>query len=123
MNKPQFSSANVKLKLFVPMKNNLFLCMFQNRELQIMRKLEHQNIVKLKYFFYSSGEKVGKNVCIVFLCALSTTRCKSYCAAKAELILYCKATLSILFGRRGPTRVFLPSSEEIKNKISSLAHI
>lgn len=31
---------------------------FQNRELQIMRKLEHQNIVKLKYFFYSSGEKV-----------------------------------------------------------------
>ncbi|MCP9265395.1 Glycogen synthase kinase-3 beta [Dirofilaria immitis] len=29
----------------------------QNRELQIMRKLEHQNIVKLKYFFYSSGEK------------------------------------------------------------------
>jgi len=30
---------------------------FKNRELQIMRKLEHQNIVKLKYFFYSSGEK------------------------------------------------------------------
>lgn len=32
---------------------------FKNRELQIMRKLEHQNIVKLKYFFYSSGEKVS----------------------------------------------------------------
>lgn len=32
----------------------------QNRELQIMRKLEHQNIVKLKFFFYSSGEKVRK---------------------------------------------------------------
>ncbi|VDD94083.1 unnamed protein product [Enterobius vermicularis] len=30
---------------------------FKNRELQIMRKLEHQNIVKLKYFFFSSGEK------------------------------------------------------------------
>lgn len=30
----------------------------QNRELQIMRRLEHCNIVKLKYFFYSSGEKV-----------------------------------------------------------------
>jgi len=30
---------------------------FKNRELQIMRKLEHSNIVKLKYFFYSSGEK------------------------------------------------------------------
>jgi len=31
---------------------------FQNRELQIMRRLEHCNIVKLKYFFYSSGDKV-----------------------------------------------------------------
>ncbi|KAF6030676.1 sgg [Bugula neritina] len=30
---------------------------FKNRELQIMRKLEHVNIVKLLYFFYSSGEK------------------------------------------------------------------
>jgi glycogen synthase kinase 3 beta len=30
---------------------------FKNRELQIMRKLEHQNVVKLKYFFYSSGDK------------------------------------------------------------------
>lgn len=34
------------------------LCL-QNRELQIMRRLEHCNIVKLKYFFYSSGEKVS----------------------------------------------------------------
>ncbi|XP_060073136.1 glycogen synthase kinase-3 beta-like isoform X1 [Ylistrum balloti] len=30
---------------------------FKNRELQIMRKLEHQNIVLLKFFFYSSGDK------------------------------------------------------------------
>ncbi|XP_034559986.1 glycogen synthase kinase-3 beta-like isoform X3 [Notolabrus celidotus] len=28
-----------------------------NRELQIMRKLDHCNIVRLRYFFYSSGEK------------------------------------------------------------------
>ncbi|XP_072423839.1 glycogen synthase kinase-3 beta-like, partial [Chiloscyllium punctatum] len=28
-----------------------------NRELQIMRKLNHQNIVRLRYFFYSTGEK------------------------------------------------------------------
>lgn len=34
--------------------------LFQNRELQIMRKLEHCNIVKLKYFFYSSGDKVSR---------------------------------------------------------------
>ncbi|XP_017122474.1 putative glycogen synthase kinase-3 homolog [Drosophila elegans] len=30
---------------------------FKNRELQIMRKLRHDNIVTLKWFFYSSGEK------------------------------------------------------------------
>jgi len=30
---------------------------FKNRELQIMRKLDHDNIVKLRYFFYSSGDK------------------------------------------------------------------
>lgn len=30
---------------------------FKNRELQIMRTLDHQNIVLLKFFFYSSGEK------------------------------------------------------------------
>lgn len=31
---------------------------FKNRELQIMRKLDHCNIVKLLYFFYNTGEKV-----------------------------------------------------------------
>jgi len=36
----------------------LFVCC-QNRELQIMRKLDHQNIVKLRFFFYSSGDKVS----------------------------------------------------------------
>ncbi|VIO96774.1 Uncharacterized protein BM_BM12953 [Brugia malayi] len=30
---------------------------FKNRELQIMRKLNHKNVVQLKYFFYSGGEK------------------------------------------------------------------
>lgn len=39
----------------------IFEFLFQNRELQIMRKLEHCNIVKLKYFFYSSGDKVSSN--------------------------------------------------------------
>ncbi|KAL7743349.1 hypothetical protein ACLKA6_008329 [Drosophila palustris] len=33
---------------------------FKNRELQIMRRLEHCNIVKLLYFFYSSGEKLAE---------------------------------------------------------------
>ncbi|TRY96210.1 hypothetical protein DNTS_016453 [Danionella cerebrum] len=30
---------------------------FKNRELQIMRKLDHCNIVKLRFFFYCSGDK------------------------------------------------------------------
>uniref|UniRef100_A0A915PZX3 Protein kinase domain-containing protein n=1 Tax=Setaria digitata TaxID=48799 RepID=A0A915PZX3_9BILA len=30
---------------------------FKNRELQIMRKLNHKNVVQLKYFFYSGDEK------------------------------------------------------------------
>uniref|UniRef100_A0A8C1IPG8 [tau protein] kinase n=1 Tax=Cyprinus carpio TaxID=7962 RepID=A0A8C1IPG8_CYPCA len=30
---------------------------FKNRELQVMRKLDHCNIVRLRYFFYCSGEK------------------------------------------------------------------
>jgi serine/threonine protein kinase len=30
---------------------------FKNRELQIMQRLDHQNIVKLMYFFYTSGDK------------------------------------------------------------------
>ena len=30
----------------------------QNRELQIMRRLEHCNIVRLRYFFYSGGVSV-----------------------------------------------------------------
>jgi glycogen synthase kinase 3 beta len=30
---------------------------FKNRELQIMRLLKHENVVDLKFFFYSSGQK------------------------------------------------------------------
>lgn len=37
----------------------IFFFSFQNRELQIMRKLDHCNIVRLRWFFYSSGEKVS----------------------------------------------------------------
>jgi serine/threonine protein kinase len=31
---------------------------FKNRELQIMRRLDHCNIIRLQYFFYSAGDKV-----------------------------------------------------------------
>lgn len=33
---------------------------FKNRELMIMRQLAHQNVVDLKYFFYSNGAKEGE---------------------------------------------------------------
>ena len=36
---------------------------FKNRELQIMRRLDHCNIIRLQFFFYTSGDKVSK-VCL-----------------------------------------------------------
>ena len=33
----------------------------QNRELQIMRIVRHPNIVELKAFYYSNGERVRVN--------------------------------------------------------------
>ena len=35
---------------------------FKNRELQIMRKLDHCNVVKLKYFFHTMGERGSSEV-------------------------------------------------------------
>ena len=35
---------------------------FKNRELQIMRRLDHCNIIRLQFFFYSSGDKVSVGV-------------------------------------------------------------
>lgn len=35
---------------------------FKNRELSIMRRIEHTNIVALRYFFYSGGEKKGRSL-------------------------------------------------------------
>lgn len=49
----------MRLKFLPPYLSRLNSLCLQNRELQIMRRLEHCNIVKLKYFFYSSGEKVS----------------------------------------------------------------
>jgi hypothetical protein len=34
-------------------------CDLQNRELQIMRIVRHPNIVELKAFYYSNGERVS----------------------------------------------------------------
>jgi serine/threonine protein kinase len=53
-----YSAKLVEQNEMIAIKKVLQDKRFKNRELQIMRKLEHQNVVKLKYFFYSSGEKV-----------------------------------------------------------------
>lgn len=50
----RFNTGNIKL-------------FFQNRELQIMRKLDHCNIVRLRWFFYSSGEKVSYSLSYWYL--------------------------------------------------------
>jgi len=34
---------------------------FKNRELQMMRQLEHPNVLQLRYFFYSRGERYKSN--------------------------------------------------------------
>lgn len=46
----------------------------QNRELQIMRLVSHPNIVDLKAFFYSNGDKVrGLRHCFIVSLRLSLT--------------------------------------------------
>lgn len=59
-NSPTSSSSpsnNEKNKNLVAIKKVLQDKRFKNRELTIMRDLKHCNIVQLKYFFYSMGEK------------------------------------------------------------------
>jgi len=48
---------SAKLERWLPSKKVLQDKRFKNRELQIMRRLDHCNIVSLLYFFYTSGEK------------------------------------------------------------------
>lgn len=40
---------------------------FKNRELNIMRKLDHCNIVKLLYYFFNEGERVSFKTFNIFL--------------------------------------------------------
>lgn len=52
-----FLARVVETGELVAIKKTLQDKRFRNRELQIMRKLEHQNIVGLKHCFYSNGDK------------------------------------------------------------------
>lgn len=40
------------------------LCSPQNRELQIMRIVKHPNVVDLRAFFYSNGDKVSGAIAV-----------------------------------------------------------
>lgn len=74
---------------------------FKNRELQIMRKLEHQNIVRLKFFFYSSGEKkdeVFLNLVLEFVPETVYRVARHYSKSKQTIpVLYIKLYMYQLF--------------------------
>ncbi|XP_074653237.1 glycogen synthase kinase-3 beta-like isoform X2 [Tubulanus polymorphus] len=74
---------------------------FKNRELQIMQKLEHQNIVKLRYFFYSSGDKkddVYLNLVLEFVPETVYRVARHYSKSKQTIpILYIKLYMYQLF--------------------------
>ncbi|KAF6023510.1 sgg [Bugula neritina] len=74
---------------------------FKNRELQIMRKLEHINIVKLRYFFYSSGEKkdeVYLNLVLEFIPETVYKVARHYSKAKQTLpLIFIKLYMYQLF--------------------------
>ncbi|KAH0508654.1 Glycogen synthase kinase-3 beta [Microtus ochrogaster] len=74
---------------------------FKNRELQIMRKLDHCNIVRLRYFFYSSGEKkdeVYLNLVLDFVPETVYRVARHYSRAKQTLpVIYVKLYMYQLF--------------------------
>jgi len=74
---------------------------FKNRELQIMRKLDHCNIVKLKYFFYTSGEKkeeVYLNLVEEFVPETVYRVARHYCKNRQTLpLIYIKLYMYQLF--------------------------
>ncbi|KAJ8287740.1 hypothetical protein COCON_G00003990 [Conger conger] len=74
---------------------------FKNRELQIMRKLDHCNIVRLRYFFYSSGEKkdeVYLNLVLDFVPETVYRVARHFNKAKTTIpIIYVKVYMYQLF--------------------------
>ncbi|XP_078484157.1 glycogen synthase kinase alpha/beta [Ciona intestinalis] len=74
---------------------------FKNRELQIMRKLDHCNIVRLRYFFYSSGDKKDEiylNLVLDFVPETVYRVARQYSKSKQTIpILYVKLYMYQLF--------------------------
>ncbi|CAM4679671.1 unnamed protein product [Lepidochelys olivacea] len=74
---------------------------FKNRELQIMRKLDHGNIVRLRYYFYSSGEKkdeVYLNLVLDFVPETVYRVARHFTKAKQPIpVIYVKVYMYQLF--------------------------
>ncbi|CAM5135417.1 unnamed protein product, partial [Natator depressus] len=74
---------------------------FKNRELQIMRKLDHCNIVRLRYYFYSSGEKkdeVYLNLVLDFVPETVYRVARHFTKAKQTIpVIYVKVYMYQLF--------------------------
>uniref|UniRef100_A0A8C3HIU5 [tau protein] kinase n=1 Tax=Chrysemys picta bellii TaxID=8478 RepID=A0A8C3HIU5_CHRPI len=74
---------------------------FKNRELQIMRRLDHCNIVRLRYFFYSSGEKkdeVYLNLVLDFVPETVYRVARHFTKAKQPIpVIYVKVYMYQLF--------------------------
>lgn len=96
-----YQSKLVDTQELVAIKKVLQDKRFKNRELQIMRKLEHQNIVKLKYFFYSTGDKkdeVYLNLVLEFVPETVYRVARHYSKNKQTIpILYIKLYMYQLF--------------------------
>ncbi|KAI3648955.1 hypothetical protein MP228_006809 [Amoeboaphelidium protococcarum] len=61
---------------------------FKNRELQIMRMLNHTNVVSLRYFFYSNGDKkdeVFLNLVLEFVPETVYKACRHYAKLKQPM--------------------------------------
>uniref|UniRef100_A0A3P8TCH6 Glycogen synthase kinase 3 alpha a n=1 Tax=Amphiprion percula TaxID=161767 RepID=A0A3P8TCH6_AMPPE len=84
---------------FAPIFPSTLVCslVFAESELQIMRKLDHCNIVRLRYFFYSSKDEVYLNLVLDFV-PETVYRLPHFNKAKSIIpIIYVKVYMYQLF--------------------------
>mmetsp|Transcript_9622 Transcript_9622/g.10961 ORF Transcript_9622/g.10961 Transcript_9622/m.10961 type:complete len:405 (-) Transcript_9622:362-1576(-) len=82
-----FKATVVQTGEIVAIKKVLQDKRFKNRELQLMRKLVHPNIVQLKHCFYSNGDKNGQlflNLVLEFIPETVYSISKSFKAQRKE---------------------------------------
>jgi serine/threonine protein kinase len=59
---------------------------FKNRELQIMRLVSHPNVVDLRAFFYSNGDKVSFFGCPLSRAPGFSARCRSSSSSSSSIV-------------------------------------